>query len=45
VPPILDMETARKVKETREANKTHPGHNLKWDYLVSGMIYCACGYK
>jgi site-specific DNA recombinase len=45
VPPILDMETARKVKEMRQANKTHPGHNLKWDYLLGGMIYCPCGHK
>ena len=45
VPPIIDMETCRRVQEVRQANKTYPGRNLKRDYLVGGLIYCACGRK
>jgi site-specific DNA recombinase len=45
VPPIIDMETCRKVQEVRQSNKTHPAHNLKRDYLIAGLLYCACGCK
>lgn len=45
VPPIIDIETCRKVLEVRQANKTHPAHNLKRDYLIAGLLYCACDRK
>ena len=45
VPPIIDMETCRKVQEVRQSNKTHPAYNVKRDYLVAGLLYCACPRK
>jgi hypothetical protein len=45
VPPIIDMGTCRKVQEVRQSNRTHPAHNLKRDYLIAGLLYCACDRK
>lgn len=46
VPVLVDAETARRVEERLRASKAHPVRNLKHDYLVSGLAYCAaCDLK
>lgn len=45
VPPIIGIEICQRVLEVRQANKTHPAHNLKRDYLIAGLLYCACDRK
>lgn len=45
VPSILDRETYRQFLKVREANKKHPAHNIKRDYLIGGLVYCECGRK
>jgi DNA invertase Pin-like site-specific DNA recombinase len=45
VPPIIDMATYQKSLQVREANKKHPVHNQKRDYLAGGLIYCPCDRK
>ncbi len=46
VPVLVDADTAARVAERREKNKAHPAHNIKYEYLASGITYCkACGWK
>lgn len=44
-PPIIDAHTYHEFLRVREANLKHPLHNVIHDYLLSGLIYCACGRK
>ena len=44
-PPIIDMATCRRVQEVREAKKKHPAQHQKRDYLIAGLLYCACEMK
>mgnify|MGYP002475944514 CR=1 FL=1 len=45
IPQIITMDTYQKFIAMREANKKHPAHNLKRDYLIMGLLYCKCGRK
>ncbi len=46
IPPIIDSETAAKVKARRERYKSYPAGNLKADTLAAGLVYCeACNVK
>lgn len=45
IPPILDHAIYQRFLKVREANKNHPAHNQKRDYLLGGLIYCACERK
>jgi site-specific DNA recombinase len=45
-PPLIDPETAQRVKERRASHKRYPAGNIKYDYLGLGLVYCAsCGWK
>jgi len=45
IPPIIDLVTYEKFILLRQANKTHPVHHVKIDYLCSGLVYCPCDRK
>ncbi len=44
-PPIIDIATARRAQEIRQANRKHPVHYVKREYLISGLLFCSCGTK
>ena len=45
IPAIIDQETWQKTVELRKQNKTLAKRNTKHEYLLSGLIKCACcGY-
>jgi site-specific DNA recombinase len=43
VPAIIDRETWQAAQEQRERNRQFSRRNAKHDYLLSGLIRCACG--
>lgn len=43
--PIIDMATYESFLKVRDANITHPSGHIKRDYLIGGLLYCACNYK
>jgi len=43
VEPIISPAMWERAKTTREGNRSWPSHNVKWDYLARGLIYCPCG--
>lgn len=43
VPPLVDRELWDKAQEQRQLNKQFSRRNAQHDYLLSGMIRCACG--
>lgn len=45
IPPIIDLATYEKFVLLRQANKTHPVHHVKINYLCSGLVYCPCDKK
>ncbi|MCZ2289600.1 MAG: recombinase family protein [Anaerolineales bacterium] len=45
VKPILDPATYDRFLRLRESKKTHPVRNIKHDYLISGLLFCACNRK
>ena len=45
IPPIIDLVTYEKFIVLRQANKTHPVHHVKIDYLCSGLVICPCSKK
>lgn len=45
VPSIIDLNTYNQFVLLRQANKTHPVHHVKIDYLCSGLVICPCGRK
>lgn len=45
VDPIISEEAYRQFLIVRAANKKHPAHNVKHDYLIAGLMYCPCGRK
>jgi DNA invertase Pin-like site-specific DNA recombinase len=45
VEPIIDLETYEAFLQVREGNKNHPARHLKQNYLIGGLLYCACGRK
>ena len=45
VEPILDMATYEKFLSVREANIKHPAHHIKQNYLIGGLLFCACERK
>ncbi len=45
VDPIIDMATYEKFLQVREANIKHPAHHIKQNYLIGGLLYCACKRK
>lgn len=42
---IHDSKTYERFRAVRERNVTHPMFNYRHDYLVSGLLKCACGRK
>jgi hypothetical protein len=46
VPPLLDKDTIRRIKERLEDNTTRHHGRPKYNYLLNGYIFCAgCGYN
>jgi len=45
IEPIIDVPTYERFIEVRAKNKTRPAHHLNYDYLIGGVLYCACGIK
>ncbi len=45
VEPILDMETYERFLQVRETNIKHPARHIKQNYLIGGLLYCACDRK
>ncbi len=45
VQPIIDTVTYERYLRMRKSKKTHPIRNLKYDYLISGKLFCDCNYK
>jgi len=43
--PLMDMATYERFLQVREANVKHPTGHLKRDYLIGGLLYCACNHK
>ncbi len=43
--PIIDMATYETALLVRQANKIHPARHTKQDYLIGGLLYCACNRK
>jgi site-specific DNA recombinase len=44
VPILVDAETVCRCDERRQKTKCYPARNVKYDYLVAGLAYCAaCG--
>ena len=44
VPALIDRKTWETAQELRERNKQFSRRNAKHDYLLSGLIRCACGH-
>lgn len=45
VDSIIDMATYEKFLQVREANINYPSRHTKQDYLIGGLLYCACNRK
>ncbi len=45
VEPIIDMATYEKFLQVRELNIKYPAHHIKQNYLIGGLLYCACDRK
>lgn len=45
VEPIITMETWERTVALRAKYKTWPAHNVRWDYLVQGLLTCDCGRR
>lgn len=45
VEPIIDMATYKRFVEKREQNRTYPANHKEYDYLIGGLLYCACGNR
>lgn len=45
VPKIIDGELYRKARKCLEENKTDHKRNRKYDYLLSGKVFCECGHR
>ncbi|MDO9301422.1 MAG: recombinase family protein [Anaerolineales bacterium] len=43
VPALVDRTTWERAQELRELNKQFSRRNAKHDYLLSGLVRCACG--
>ncbi len=45
IPILIDHATYQRYLEKREENKKYPSHNVNHDYLIGGLLRCACGRK
>ena len=45
VDPILDMAMYEAFLRVRETNINYPARHLKREYLIGGLLYCACNRK
>jgi site-specific DNA recombinase len=45
VDPIIDTVTYDRFVEMRHRKKTYPARRLEHDYLLGGILHCACGNK
>lgn len=45
IEPILDMATYERFLQVRETNIKHPARHMKQNYLIGGLLYCACDRK
>jgi len=45
VEPIIDMATYEKFLQVREANIKYPARHIKQNYLIGGLLHCACNRK
>jgi hypothetical protein len=45
VEPIIALETFEAFLRVKEANTNYPARHLKQNYLIGGLLYCACGRK
>ena len=44
VPAIVDLATWDQAQLRKKRNKEYAKRNSKHDYLLSGLIHCACGF-
>jgi site-specific DNA recombinase len=45
IEPIIDRATYERFLQVRDENKNHPAHHIKQNYLIGGLLYCACDRK
>ena len=45
VPPIISKELFDKAQKQMKENAKSSNRNKKYDYLLSGKVYCTCGIK
>jgi DNA invertase Pin-like site-specific DNA recombinase len=45
IDPIIDVATYERFAQVRAKNKTYPARRLDYDYLIGGVLYCACNHK
>ena len=45
IEPIIDLSVYERTKNLRENNKRHRVRNIKFDYLIGGLLYCHCNRK
>ena len=45
VEPIIDLATYEAFLRVREANTNYPARHQKHEYLIGGLLYCACGRR
>ncbi|GAB4416727.1 MAG: hypothetical protein Kow002_02740 [Anaerolineales bacterium] len=45
VEPIIDIPTYEKFIQLREKKNTHRVRNIKYEYLIGGLLYCSCERK
>ncbi len=45
VEPLIDIPTYEKFIQLREKKNTHRVRNIKYEYLIGGLLYCSCESK
>jgi site-specific DNA recombinase len=45
VEPIIDFATYERFVEMRAKNRTYPANHRTYDYMIGGLLYCACGLR
>jgi site-specific DNA recombinase len=45
IDPIIDVTTYDRFVEQREKNRTYPANHREYDYMIGGLLYCACGLR
>jgi hypothetical protein len=45
VEPIIDIATYERFVEMRAKKRTYPANHLEYDYMIGGLVHCACGLQ